>query len=241
MAAHYLAEPRTQYVVAWTPAVISYFSCFYGGNEGKGGLRPLVSAVEQCDTKLRLHKIPPRRGVLFDVQLGDARDECQRLKSGNLLVHSCRLVDNDTDPVLLDNIATDPEPREQCDDSNHIQAPAEILTDTSLETEQTNAEQLESRHRIVVRDDEGITLSEKELELHKLLDEQIARTESLQNEVLTLKEQLAIYERYMLYLFLTLASVLVVSVVLLPLLFKALIGSLILWLTFFVAIAVAIW
>eukprot|EP01047_Picozoa_sp_COSAG01_P020071 COSAG01_NODE_1134_length_11558_cov_8.381360_15_plen_213_part_00 len=47
MAAHYQAAPRTRFTVGWEPSAVGYFSAFYGGTEGKTGLRPLVAAVTQ--------------------------------------------------------------------------------------------------------------------------------------------------------------------------------------------------
>jgi hypothetical protein len=65
MAAHYQAAPRTRFTVGWEPSAVGYFSGFYGGTEGKTGLRPLVAAVEECDTLLRQRAPACGSGVLF--------------------------------------------------------------------------------------------------------------------------------------------------------------------------------
>ena len=41
MAAHY-AQPPFGYTVAWQEEVVAYFVRYYGGADGKQGLRPLV-------------------------------------------------------------------------------------------------------------------------------------------------------------------------------------------------------
>ena len=58
MAAHY-AQPPFGYTVAWQEEVVAYFVRYYGGADGKQGLRPLVDAIEECDTLLRERDVEP--------------------------------------------------------------------------------------------------------------------------------------------------------------------------------------
>ena len=73
MAAHY-AQPPFGYTVAWQEEVVAYFVRYYGGADGKQGLRPLVDAIEECDTLLRERDVEPGRGILLRVNEMDQLD-----------------------------------------------------------------------------------------------------------------------------------------------------------------------
>ena len=73
MAAHY-AQPPFGYTVAWQEEVVAYFVRYYGGADGKQGLRPLVDAIEECDTLLRERDVEPGRGILLRVNELDQLD-----------------------------------------------------------------------------------------------------------------------------------------------------------------------
>eukprot|EP01052_Picozoa_sp_SAG31_P030117 SAG31_NODE_3061_length_4730_cov_16.996330_1_plen_580_part_00 len=236
LARHYYNAEGQHFRLGWrTPSVPDYFAHFYGGPDGKQGLRPMLDSIDSCDSLLlqakRSGKLKSGGGALFVTSANGAKIELLFPNSDSQLFDSqLPRLDSALSHSQLASDSTSetpPAPPVPAPDSSSSSSlhplPAMQSVGLTMDSEQQIS---------VDKETERLTfdMTAKEKQMADELAVERNRADMLERKVEALEEELRYYKDLILYMSVAAVVAVVASAVIALVVAKALIWWTLVWL-----------